>query len=166
LRPKSRNDANKEIDCTLDLKLEFSNKCDEKREAFHALPPLTRKSDGLPIGAVSGFCNMLQRYIEGNTGPDAATHIAVIFDKGSHTFRNDLYDLYEPVYNHNRDTRPSHFHLEFVTKRVGDPIHLHPRHMKRGRTQQFSSLEHVLSFNSPFADALPLMRQIWYRSKN
>ena len=70
--------------------------------AFHALPPLTRKSDGLPIGAVSGFCNMLQRYIEGNTGPDAATHIAVIFDKGSHTFRNDLYDLYKA----NRDAMP------------------------------------------------------------
>ena len=63
--------------------------------AFHALPPLTRKSDGLPIGAVSGFCNMLDRYVEGNTGPDAATHVAVIFDKGSHTFRNDLYDLYK-----------------------------------------------------------------------
>ena len=70
--------------------------------AFHALPPLTRKSDGLPIGAVSGFCNMLQRYIEGNTGQDAATHIAVIFDKGSHTFRNDLYDLYKA----NRDAMP------------------------------------------------------------
>ena len=70
--------------------------------AFHALPPLTRKSDGLPIGAVSGFCIMLQRYIEGNTGPDAATHIAVIFDKGSHTFRNDLYDLYKA----NRDAMP------------------------------------------------------------
>jgi len=70
--------------------------------AFHALPPLTRKSDGLPIGAVSGFCNMLQRYLEGNTGPDAATHIAVIFDKGSHTFRNDLYDQYKA----NRDAMP------------------------------------------------------------
>jgi len=70
--------------------------------AFHALPPLTRKSDGLPIGAVSGFCNMLQRYVEGNTGPDAATHIAVIFDKGSHTFRNDLYDQYKA----NRDAMP------------------------------------------------------------
>ncbi len=63
--------------------------------AFHALPPLTRKSDGLPIGAVAGFCNMLDRYVEGNSGPDAATHVAVIFDKGSHTFRNDLYDLYK-----------------------------------------------------------------------
>ncbi|MGS4948106.1 DNA polymerase I [Meridianimarinicoccus sp. RP-17] len=63
--------------------------------AYHALPPLTRKSDGLPVGAVSGFCNMLLRYIEGNDGPDAPTHAAVIFDKGSHTFRNDLYDKYK-----------------------------------------------------------------------
>jgi len=70
--------------------------------AFHALPPLTRKSDGLPVGAVSGFCNMLQRYVEGNSGPDAATHVAVIFDKGSHTFRNDLYDQYKA----NRDAMP------------------------------------------------------------
>ena len=70
--------------------------------AYHALPPLTRKSDGLPIGAVSGFCNMLQRYVEGNNGPDAPTHVAVIFDKGSHTFRNDLYDQYKA----NREAMP------------------------------------------------------------
>ncbi len=70
--------------------------------AYHALPPLTRKSDGLPIGAVSGFCNMLQKYVEGNDGPDAPTHVAVIFDKGSHTFRNDLYDLYKA----NREAIP------------------------------------------------------------
>lgn len=70
--------------------------------AFHALPPLTRKSDGLPIGAVSGFCNMLHRYVEGNTGPDAPTHVAVVFDKGSHTFRNDLYDQYKA----NREAMP------------------------------------------------------------
>ena len=63
--------------------------------AYHALPPLTRKSDGLPIGAVSGFCNMLHRYVEANTGADAPTHVAVIFDKGSHTFRNDMYDQYK-----------------------------------------------------------------------
>ena len=67
--------------------------------AYHALPPLTRKSDGLPIGAVSGFCNMLQRYVEGANAP---THVAVIFDKGSHTFRNDLYDQYKA----NRDEMP------------------------------------------------------------
>ncbi|CUK08105.1 DNA polymerase I [Ruegeria denitrificans] len=70
--------------------------------AYHALPPLTRKSDGLPIGAVSGFCNMLQKYVEGNAGPDAPTHVAVIFDKGSHTFRNDMYDLYKA----NREAMP------------------------------------------------------------
>lgn len=70
--------------------------------AYHALPPLTRKSDGLPIGAVSGFCNMLQRYVEGNNGHDAPTHVAVIFDKGSHTFRNDLY----PDYKANREAMP------------------------------------------------------------
>jgi DNA polymerase-1 len=70
--------------------------------AYHALPPLTRKSDGLPIGAVSGFCNMLQRYIDGNSGADAPTHVAVIFDKGSHTFRNDMYDLYKA----NREAMP------------------------------------------------------------
>jgi len=45
--------------------------------AYHALPPLTRKSDGLPVGAVAGFCNMLQRYVDGNNGADAATHVAV-----------------------------------------------------------------------------------------
>lgn len=70
--------------------------------AFHALPPLTRKSDGLPIGAVSGFCNMLYKMVEDNKGPDAPTHVAVIFDKGSHTFRNDLYDQYKA----NRDEMP------------------------------------------------------------
>ncbi|MFD1157410.1 DNA polymerase I [Roseovarius aestuarii] len=70
--------------------------------AYHALPPLTRKSDGLPIGAVSGFCNMLQKYVQDNAGPDAPTHVAVIFDKGSHTFRNDLY----PEYKANREAMP------------------------------------------------------------
>ncbi len=70
--------------------------------AYHALPPLTRKSDGLPVGAVSGFCNMLQRYISDNTGPDAPTHVAVIFDKGSHTFRNDMF----PEYKANREAMP------------------------------------------------------------
>ncbi|MEL6522140.1 MAG: 5'-3' exonuclease H3TH domain-containing protein, partial [Pseudomonadota bacterium] len=70
--------------------------------AYHALPPLTRKSDGLPVGAVSGFCNMLHKYVEGNSGPDAPTHVAVIFDKGSHTFRNDIYDKYKA----NREQMP------------------------------------------------------------
>ena len=63
--------------------------------AYHALPPLTRKSDGLPVGAVAGFCNMLQRYVESNTGPDAPTHVAVIFDHSGKTFRNTMYDEYK-----------------------------------------------------------------------
>ena len=70
--------------------------------AYHALPPLTRKSDGLPVGAVSGFCNMLFRYVTENHGHNAPTHVAVVFDKGSHTFRNDIYDQYKA----NRDDMP------------------------------------------------------------
>ena len=70
--------------------------------AYHALPPLTRKSDGLPVGAVSGFVNMLWKMVEEQKGADAPTHAAVVFDKGSHTFRNDMYDLYKA----NRDEMP------------------------------------------------------------
>ncbi|SEA23748.1 DNA polymerase I [Rubrimonas cliftonensis] len=62
--------------------------------AFHALPPLTRKSDGLPVGAVSGFCNMLFKLIQGDGGR-APTHLAVIFDHSSKTFRNDIYPDYK-----------------------------------------------------------------------
>jgi len=64
--------------------------------AYHALPPLTRKSDGLPVGAVSGFCNMLWKLlVDMKSAPDAPTHLAVIFDHSEKTFRNDLYDHYK-----------------------------------------------------------------------
>ncbi|MEM6619718.1 MAG: DNA polymerase I [Pseudomonadota bacterium] len=63
--------------------------------AYHALPPLTRKSDGLPVGAVSGFCNMLFKFVEDQKGSDAPTHVAVVFDYSSKTFRNDIYDGYK-----------------------------------------------------------------------
>jgi DNA polymerase-1 len=64
--------------------------------AFHALPPLTRKSDGLPIGAVSGFCNMLWKLlVDMKASDDAPTHLAVIFDHSEKTFRNKLYDQYK-----------------------------------------------------------------------
>lgn len=63
--------------------------------AFHALPPLTRKSDGLPIGAVAGFCNMLFKMLKDQKDDSRPTHFAVIFDKGSITFRNEIYDLYK-----------------------------------------------------------------------
>src|SRR6202046_1155660 len=62
--------------------------------AYHALPPLTRKSDGLPVGAVSGYCNMLWKLLE-DMKSDAPTHLAVIFDAGEKTFRNEFYKEYQ-----------------------------------------------------------------------
>ena len=82
--------------------------------AYHALPPLTRKSDGLPVGAVAGFCNMLQRYVENNIGPDAPTHVAVIFDHSGKTFRNDMYDLYKA----NRSATPEDLIPQFPLTRI------------------------------------------------
>jgi DNA polymerase-1 len=70
--------------------------------AYHALPPLTRKSDGLPTGAVSGYCNMLWKLLEDLKGGDRPTHLAVIFDAGEKTFRNDFY----PEYKANRPPPP------------------------------------------------------------
>ncbi|MDR0808329.1 MAG: DNA polymerase I [Gemmobacter sp.] len=81
--------------------------------AYHALPPLTRKSDGLPIGAVAGFCNMLLRYIENNRGADAPTHIAVVFDHSSKTFRNEIY----PDYKANRPELPEDLRPQFPLTR-------------------------------------------------
>ncbi|HRK25367.1 MAG TPA: 5'-3' exonuclease H3TH domain-containing protein, partial [Beijerinckiaceae bacterium] len=63
--------------------------------AYHALPPLTRKSDGLPVGAVSGFCNMLWRLVRETVAGEKPTHLAVIFDHSSQTFRNQIYDQYK-----------------------------------------------------------------------
>jgi len=63
--------------------------------AYHALPPLSRKSDGLPTGAVSGYCNMLWKLLEDMKGEDAPTHLAVIFDAGKTTFRNRIYPQYK-----------------------------------------------------------------------
>jgi DNA polymerase-1 len=63
--------------------------------AYHALPPLTRKSDGLPVGAVQGYCNMLWKMLKDMKGADGPTHLAAIFDHSEKTFRNDLYDQYK-----------------------------------------------------------------------
>ncbi len=63
--------------------------------AYHALPPLTRKSDGLPTGAVSGYCNMLWKLLEDMKGPEQPTHLAVIFDASEKTFRNEIYKEYK-----------------------------------------------------------------------
>lgn len=63
--------------------------------AYHALPPLTRKSDGLPVGAVSGYCNMLWKLLDDMKGPEQPTHLAVIFDASEKTFRNAIYKDYK-----------------------------------------------------------------------
>ncbi len=63
--------------------------------AFHALPPLTRPSDGLPVGAVHGFCTMLWKLLQESKLSEAPTHVAVIFDAGRETFRNKIYDKYK-----------------------------------------------------------------------
>jgi len=93
--------------------------------AYHALPPLTRKSDGLPVGAVSGFCNMLWKLLLDARNTDVGvspTHFAVIFDHSAHTFRNDLYDLYKA----NRteppeDLRPQFGLIRQATRAFGLP---------------------------------------------
>jgi DNA polymerase-1 len=63
--------------------------------AFHALPPLTRKSDGLPTGAVHGFCGMLWKLLQDSRKSSGPTHIAVIFDYSEKTFRNEIYQDYK-----------------------------------------------------------------------
>jgi DNA polymerase-1 len=73
--------------------------------AYHALPPLTRKSDGLPVGAVAGFCNMLWKLLRDARDTSVGvtpTHFAVIFDYSSKTFRNELF----PEYKANRSEPP------------------------------------------------------------
>jgi DNA polymerase I len=70
--------------------------------AYHALPPLTRKSDGLPVGAISGFCNMLVKLRDELGSADGPTHLAVIFDPSGPNFRHELY----PEYKANRGETP------------------------------------------------------------
>jgi DNA polymerase-1 len=81
--------------------------------AYHALPALTRKSDGLPVGAVAGFANMIYRYIEDAKGADAPTHAAVIFDAGAKTFRNEIF----PAYKANRPELPEDLRPQFPLTR-------------------------------------------------
>jgi DNA polymerase I len=63
--------------------------------AFHALPPLTRPSDGLPVGAVHGFCAMLWKLLQDARKGTGPTHLAVIFDASEKTFRNEIYKDYK-----------------------------------------------------------------------
>jgi DNA polymerase-1 len=63
--------------------------------AYHALPPLNRKSDGLQVNAVLGFCNMLWKLLRDMPEDNRPTHLAIIFDKSEVTFRNKLYPAYK-----------------------------------------------------------------------
>jgi DNA polymerase-1 len=82
--------------------------------AYHALPPLTRKSDGLPVGAVAGFCNILWNELSRATSNGkAATHLAVVFDHSATTFRNALY----PEYKANRPELPEDLRPQFPLTR-------------------------------------------------
>ena len=77
--------------------------------AYHALPPLTRKSDGLPVGAVQGFCNMLWKLLSDTSAATKPTHLAVIFDHSSKTFRNEFY----PEYKSHRPEPPADLRPQF-----------------------------------------------------
>jgi DNA polymerase I len=77
--------------------------------AYHALPPLTRKSDGLPVGAVQGFCNMLWKLLSETRSDKKPTHLAVIFDYSGKTFRNDFY----PEYKAHRPEPPADLRPQF-----------------------------------------------------
>jgi DNA polymerase-1 len=63
--------------------------------AYHALPPLTRRSDGLPVGAVHGFCAMLNKLLRETNAGEAPTHLAVVFDKSERSFRTAMYPQYK-----------------------------------------------------------------------
>ncbi|MCZ2203509.1 DNA polymerase I [Bartonella sp. A05] len=81
--------------------------------AYHALPPLKRKKDGLPVGAVAGFCNMLWKLLcdARNTNSGVVpTHFAVIFDHSSDTFRKQIY----PQYKANREAPPEDLVPQFA----------------------------------------------------
>jgi len=87
--------------------------------AYYALPPLTRKSDGLPVGAVSGFCNMLFKLVEDSRSDDnleKPTHFAVIFDSARKNFRNEIYSDYKM----NRADAPDDLvpQFEYIRKSV------------------------------------------------
>src|SRR6201988_638218 len=71
--------------------------------AYHALPPLRRKSDGLQFNAVYGFFNMLWKLLRDMKPEERPTHLAIVFDKSEHTFRNKLY----PDYKAHRPDAPT-----------------------------------------------------------
>ncbi len=80
--------------------------------AYYALPPLSRKSDGLPTGAVIGFCNMLFKLLEDSRSDESKerpTHFAVIFDSARKNFRNEIFKDYKA----NRSEAPDDLAPQF-----------------------------------------------------
>ena len=87
--------------------------------AYYALPPLSRKSDGLPTGAVNGFCNMLYKLLEDSRSDDSKnkpTHFAVLFDSARKNFRNEIYKNYKA----NRSDAPEDLipQFDYIRKSV------------------------------------------------
>jgi DNA polymerase-1 len=78
--------------------------------AYHALPPLNRKSDGLQVNAVLGFCNMLWKLLRDMPEDNRPTHLAIVFDKSEITFRNKLY----PDYKAHRPPAPDDLIPQFA----------------------------------------------------
>src|SRR6476646_3202413 len=78
--------------------------------AYHALPPLNRKSDGLQVNAVLGFCNMLWKLLRDMPPDNRPTHLAIVFDKSEVTFRNQLY----PDYKAHRPPAPDDLIPQFA----------------------------------------------------
>lgn len=78
--------------------------------AYHALPPLNRKSDGLQVNAVLGFCNMLWKLLRDMPPDNRPTHLAIVFDKSEITFRNKLY----PDYKAHRPPAPDDLIPQFA----------------------------------------------------
>jgi DNA polymerase-1 len=85
--------------------------------AYHALPPLNRKSDGLQVNAVLGFCNMLWKLLRDMPEDNRPTHLAIVFDKSEITFRNKLY----PDYKAHRPPAPDDLIPQFAL--IRDAVH-------------------------------------------
>ena len=111
--------------------------------AYHALPPLTRKSDGLPVGAVTGFCNMLWKLLKEMKAGEKPTHLAVIFDKSEQTFRKRIY----PDYKAHRPDPPADLIPQFGLIR-----------------QATRDIEPRFQFNTAIAAVMELVNEI-YRLK-
>ena len=99
--------------------------------AYYALPPLSRKSDGLPTGAVSGFSNMLFKLLEDSKSDDSEnkpTHFAVIFDSARKNFKNEIFKVTRLIVDPPDDLAPQ---FEYIRKQLRRNVHVDKLIMKR-----------------------------------